>query len=189
MINNPVNYPNTVAEALEGFTARSPGDTTTQKPNDAQPNDELPTCRRRSKKSKPVPVRTPYSPILAEDMARELVLCRLVENEERTEPRSLRQFAREMHEIGVTARQFSVSTLHRLFTGQMYPRLTDRDGVQINWALLPRASRGRRAGVSSQTSRLTRIEQQVKRLTSVMSYVCHRMGLPHDLAKDPSFSE
>lgn len=183
------NSPDDVASILEGFTARSPGDNTTQKPKDPQPNDEQPTSRRRSKKAKPVPVRTPYNPILAEDMARELVLCRLAENEERTEPRSLRQFAREMHEIGVTARQFSVSTLHRLFTGQMFPYLTDRDGTPINWALLPRASRGRRAGVSSKTTRLTRIEQQVKRLTSVMSYVCHKLGLPHDLAKDPTFSE
>ncbi len=83
-----------LASEAQGFTARSPGDPTTQKPEDPQPNDEQPTSRRRSKKAKPVPVRTPYNPILAEDMARELVLCRLAENEERTEPRSPRQFAR-----------------------------------------------------------------------------------------------
>jgi hypothetical protein len=85
---------NELLPTIQGFTARSPGDHTTQKPEDPQPNDPQPTSRRRSKKAKPVPVRTPYNPILAEDMARELVLCRLAENEERTEPRSLRQFAR-----------------------------------------------------------------------------------------------
>jgi hypothetical protein len=175
---------NELFPATQGFTARSPGDHTTEKPLDLK----TASCRR-VKKPKPVGHKSPYAPLIAEDMARELVLCRLAEITERTETRSLKQFSREMHEIGVTLRPLSVSTLHRLFTGLMYPELKDRDGVQFNWALLPRAARGRRAGVRSHTSRLTRIEQQVKRLTSVMSYVCHKMGLPHDLAKDPTFAE
>lgn len=175
---------NELFPSTQGFTARSPGDNTTEKPLDLK----TASCRRVSK-PKPVGHKSPYNPILSQDMARELVLCRLAEVTERTETRSLKQFSREMHEIGVTLRPLSVSTLHRLFTGQMYPELKDRDGEQFNWALLPRAARGRRAGVSSHTSRLTRIEQQVKRLTSIMGYVCHKLGLPHDLAKDPSFSE
>lgn len=175
---------NELFPSTQGFTARSPGDNTTEKPFDLK----TASCRR-VKKPKPVGHKSPYNPIIAEDMARELVLCRLAENTERTEIRSLREFSREMHEIGVTARAISVSTLHRLFTGQMYPELKDRDGVQFNWALLPRAVRGRRFGASPQTSRLARIDQQVKRLTSIMGYVCHKLNLPHDLAKDPSFSE
>ena len=180
-MDEPTNRPTEVSEALAGFTACIPKDPTTQSPE--------PTSRRAPKKEKPAGHKSPYNPILAEDMARELVLCRLAENTERTEIRSLRQFSREMHEIGVTLRPLSVSTLHRLFTGQMYPYLTDRDGTPFNWALMPRAVRGRRSGVTPQTSRLTRIEQQLKRLTSIMGYVCHKLNLPHDLAKDPSFSE
>jgi hypothetical protein len=124
-------------------------------------------------------------------MARELVICRIVEAEEANggDIRSVRKFAEDMFKIGVTRSQLSVATLYRLFAGEMYPKLTDRDGVPFHWSLIPRAKRGRRAGRSAQTSRLSRLEQQLKRLTSVAAHVCHKLDLRHDLSKDPAFAE
>jgi hypothetical protein len=124
-------------------------------------------------------------------MARELVICRIVEAEEAKggDIRSVRKFAEDMFKIGVTRSQLSVATLYRLFAGEMYPKLTDRDGVPFHWSLIPRAKRGRRAGRSAQTSRLTLLEQHLKRVTSVLSHVCYKLGLPHDLTEDSTFSE
>jgi hypothetical protein len=179
------------ASEAQGFTARSPGDNTTANPENVKPEGPQNRGRGRPRKEKVAPVKTPYVPVLDEALARELVISRMVEGEESLtgDIRSLRQFAKQMHSLGIVSRVLSVATLHRLFSGQMYPRLTDRDGVQFNWALIPRGRRGRRPGVRGQTSRLAALEQHVKRLTSVMTYVCHRLNLPHDLTKDPAFTE
>jgi hypothetical protein len=161
---------------------------------DARPEPaETPTVggphRGRPRKDKPA--RRPYVRLLPEEMARELVICRIVEAEEAegADIRSVRKFAEDMFKIGVTRSQLSVATLYRLFAGEMYPKLTDRDGVPFDWSLIPRAKRGRRPGRSSQTSRLGRIEQQLKRLTSVVAHICHKLDLRHDLTKDPAFAE
>ena len=174
-----------------GFTAQPTVKPEDVKPEDVKPEDVKPVKRGRPSKDRPRPVKSPYVPVLDESLARELVISRIVEAEEANgNPiRSVRKFASDMYEIGVTDRKLSVATLYRLFTGQLYPKLTDRDGSVFNWNLVPRAKRGRRAGRCAHTSRVTRIEDQVRRMTSVLSHVCHKLGLPNDLAKDPTFLE
>lgn len=125
--------------------------------------------------------KTKYKPVMDEDQAREIVLCRIGEAESPTGPRTLSVFARQMYEYGLTRRIVSASLLSQLFSGNMYPHLKDREGRPFDWKLVPRATRGRRPGGQSKKGDLSRLQRQVNHLSLVVRTLCDRMGLSDEL--------
>ena len=135
--------------------------------------------------------KTKYKPVMDEDQAREIVLCRIGEAESPTGPRTLSVFARQMYEYGLTRRIVSASLLSQLFSGNMYPHLKDREGRPFDWQLIPRATRGRRPGGRSKKAELNDLRRQINHVSLVLRTVCDRMGLsgeldPFDVPNDPS---
>lgn len=133
-----------------------------------------PTCRRDVKKTK-------YKPVMTEDQAREIVLCRLGEINSPQGPRTLTMFARTMYEYGLTRRIVSVSLLSQLLSGRMYPGLKDREGRPVDWDLVPKATRGRRPGTQGKKADLHHLRRQVNHLSLVVRTLCDRLGVANEL--------
>lgn len=151
----------------------TPTQTFQSAPLDQRISDE-PTCRRDVRKTK-------YKPVMDEDQAREIVLCRLGELESPTGPRTLSVFARKMYEYGLTRRIVSVSLMSQLLSGHMYPGLKDREGRPFNWTLVPRATRGRRPGTQGKKADLHQLRRRVDHLSLVLRTLCDRLGVGDEL--------
>jgi len=83
----------------------------------------------------------PYLP-LTEDTAREIVLTRMTELTYKDQLSTLKEFAKELYQVGSTPHIYSVSTLYKVLSGQMYPDLKDREGKPFKWDDVPRRQRG-----------------------------------------------
>lgn len=132
------------------------------------------TSRRTARKTK-------YKPVMDEDQAREIVLCRLGEINSPQGPRTLSVFARTMYEYGLTRRIVSVSLLSQLLSGRMYPELKDREGRPFDWDLVPKATRGRRPGTQGKKADLHHLRRQVNHLSLVVRTLCDRLGVANEL--------
>jgi hypothetical protein len=132
------------------------------------------TSRRTARKTK-------YQPVMDEDQAREIVLCRLGELESPTGPRTLSVFARTMYEYGLTRRIVSVSLLSQLLSGRMYPELKDREGRPFDWDLAPKATRGRRPGTQGKKADICQLRRQVNHLSLVVRTLYEGTGLSGEL--------
>ncbi len=119
-----------------------------------------------------------YTPLITEEQAREIVICRLEEASRPKGPTPLRLFAREMYECGLARRVPSVPLLSKLFAGDLYPHLCDRDGKPFVWDQIPRATRGRRSGAMRRTRvNLHALRDEVVRLGSIVRELCERIGV------------
>lgn len=125
--------------------------------------------------------KTKYKPVMDEDQAREIVLCRLGEINSPQGPRTLSVFARTMYEYGLTRRIVSVSLLSQLLSGRMYPELKDREGRPFDWDLVPKATRGRRPGTQGKKADLHHLRRQVNHLSLVVRTLCDRLGVANEL--------
>lgn len=125
--------------------------------------------------------KTKYKPVMTEDQAREIVLCRLGEINSPQGPRTLTVFARTMYEYGLTRRIVSVSLLSQLLSGRMYPELKDREGRPFDWDLVPKATRGRRPGTQGKKADLYQLRRQVNHLSLVVRTLCDRLGVANEL--------
>lgn len=123
----------------------------------------------------------PYNPVLTEETAREIVLCRLDEADSASGARPLKVFAEAMFACGLTPKVLSASTLTLLFRGELFPELTDREGQRFVWSRIPRASRGRRACFGRERgNRLARLEKRVARLCDAVRTLARETGVEID---------
>jgi hypothetical protein len=123
----------------------------------------------------------PYNPVLTEETAREIVLCRLDEVDSPNGARPLNVFADAMFACGLTPKVLSKATLSNLLCGRMYPGLTDRDGKAFSWDKVPRCSRGRRVAVGrAKGNRLHRLELRVHQMCLAVSRIAREVGVEID---------
>jgi len=112
---------------------------------------------------------------ITDDIAREIVTTRMNELATTGRISPAREFALELRKNGVA--NISLGTLRHLLAGRLIPKLTDKNGVPIDWSKMPRRCAGRPVVTPEQVAARVAMERRVYRLEAQVKFVFEHLGL------------